>query len=353
MKRLISALLVVGLIVTSLPVFAVSAFAGTEGTGTVGTTSNIEESGNTVLVEGQGEGTDLSDGAEELDVPEDELDGAPSEDGGDGKNNPSGQQGDVNAVELGNGSDVTYTEETLTVPAQYVWYYNDEYAYIIFKDEGEDVSFSQMMEARNIESVQLQFAKADRAESVKYDIYPLAVPLAGTEEENLSPHMASLEDIEKVYEKEGVLLEETSAWKPTGGAITGTLKTREVLGVSQAMDGNKYSFDVTKDITMAQMGELGTVVSENGYYGYALKSENNVNWITSDGENKPKLIVTYQKETERTPNEDDIEAADAMLEQRQMTQGTLEGSGTVEDPYLIYDADDLQGMAENDNACYI
>ena len=35
MKRLISALLIVGLIVTSLPAFAVSAFAGTDGTETV------------------------------------------------------------------------------------------------------------------------------------------------------------------------------------------------------------------------------------------------------------------------------------------------------------------------------
>lgn len=48
-----------------------------------------------------------------------------------------------------------------------------------------------------------------------------------------------------------------------------------------------------------------------------------------------------------------IEAADAMLEARKNIQrNLLEGSGTVSDPYLIYTADQLCGMVENDNACY-
>lgn len=392
-----------GLIVTSLPAFAVSAFAGTDGTETVGHTLNVDESGGAVLVEGDGAGD--GGGAEELEVPGDELDGAPPKDGGDGKNNPSGQQGDVNSVQLGCGSPVTYTEETLTVPAQYVWYYNDEYIYIVFRDtdtseDSEETSLSQIMTLKNIQSVNLQLNLKENINGEQFDVYPLAMPFTGVDEADLSPHMTTLEEIERIFEElgitsgevqrlieenkiqegkfgellenEGVSLEEIERlskedgfqaeempgiWKPAVYDLSGKLMTREILGVSQIINGNDYSIDVTKDITLAQMGELGASVMGEGYYGYALKLEGGIGTkdgsiIDDKGEAKPKLVVTYQKETERTPNETDIEAADAMLEQRQMMQGTLEGSGTVEDPYLIYDADDLQGMAENDNACY-
>lgn len=329
MKRLISALLVVGLIVTSLPVFAVSAFAGTDGTGTVGTTSNIEESGGAGSEEGggEGEGTDLSDGAEELEVLGDERDGAPSL---KTVENTSGKKGDLDSVEWGCGSPVIYTEETLTVPAQYVLYSNDEYAYIIFKDEGEETSLSQLMALDNIQSVELQFSLEDKINEEKFDVYPIVVPIQvqGTTSEI---------DWSKNYQ--------------SGNTFSKQFKTREILGEAHALDEDGYSIDVTKDILFVKRG-LSAIIAQKGYYGYALTANGNVWKLVHDGEAKPKLIVTYQKETERTPNEDDIKAADTMLEQRQMTQGTLEGSGTVEDPYLIYDADDLQGMAENDNACY-
>lgn len=37
---------------------------------------------------------------------------------------------------------------------------------------------------------------------------------------------------------------------------------------------------------------------------------------------------------------------------RKLHRATLSGSGSVSDPYLIYTADDLQSMTDNDNSCY-
>ncbi len=336
MKRLISVFLIIGLVITAMPAFAVTADAASNNNAS--NTGDAQPEIN--LDEGMPPGDDSSGST-------------PREEG-------NTEQVDIETLDLGNGSNVTYTEKTVKVRPDHIGVHQSEYdfkksdglipmnslteIYLIFNtdseaaadSDGDDeipyISFNELLGLDNIQSAQLSFSTANNNADLQFDIYPLSVPLKTKADSEFQWTDA---------------LKESFIFEATEG-----LKTRERLSTTQQSDNDEFTFDVTADIRTAQSGELGSLVAGNGVYGYVLTLMNGEENFDCRDKNMPELTVTYLHEEERAPTEADLEAADAMLAQRQMIQVELEGSGTVEDPYLIYDADDLQGMAENDNACY-
>lgn len=83
----------------------------------------------------------------------------------------------------------------------------------------------------------------------------------------------------------------------------------------------------------------------------------------SNANYRPKLVVTQNTTDNTLPDIDFEPASDAEYlaiekkwkdseKTKSIHRSTMKGSGTVSDPYLIYTAEDLMSMAENDNSCY-
>ena len=164
MKRLISVFLIIGLVITAMPAFAVTADAASNNNAS--NTGDAQPEIN--LDEGMPPGDDSSGSA-------------PREEG-------NTEQVDIETLDLGNGSNVTYTEKTVKVRPDYIGVHQSEYdfkksdglipmnslteIYLIFNtdseaaadSDGDDeipyISFNELLGLDNIQSAQLSFSTA-------------------------------------------------------------------------------------------------------------------------------------------------------------------------------------------------
>lgn len=364
--RWISIMLMVGLIVTSLP--AGIGFGSEIVQNTIAEEKTSEDESNPAAEVGQAEpaddGKDVENigtkGEEESDTdPSKEDSGAdaseknppslgddPSGDGDEGKQLSGGET--PQEVPLLDGGSQQYVEKRLELDADYVLCTSgealpdsgvtldsakDSKVYMIFtrKSESPNDPFKMFFSIENITSVKLEFMAENKGTSkLSFSAYPLAVTKP---------------------------LDIFNGLPPVKKISNDFLSSSEyILGSSKFCEENLYSIDLMNNITEVRGSSAINNINTAGYYGYALTLNSGEAIIRCRGtEEKPKLVVTYRELEEKEDDEispEAIAAADRMLAARQAIQVNLKGSGTVSDPYLIYDADDLSGMVENDNACY-
>lgn len=202
-------------------------------------------------------------------------------------------------------------------------------AYLVFNSQGENNDSFYKLQDLLRSDVQIENARL---------VFSLEGGAAGSFTVNAYPLLIDAENFDKFNKCE------------TLPAITDGILASGLLCAASERDVENiggYSINLLNEIaTWTTSGRLSDILS-NGYFGYALRLTGGNADISA-----VQLVITYLESEETAPSQAVIEAADAMLAARENIQQSLEGSGTVSDPYLIFTADQLCGMVENDNACY-
>lgn len=214
--------------------------------------------------------------------------------------------------------------ETVSVPVSSE---AENEAYLVFRNSGSNSETFQTLLGlglENVVSVTLEFnVNEEEGSEYTFNAYPLDI------RQNALLHNIELHPL-------------ISGGLAFDGNIWGTTRSTESRDGTYSIE-QKNMENNTSILTSAQL---------NGIMGFALRLTSGDATISSR-EKAAKLVIKYMESAEEAePSLEAIKAADDMLQAREAVQLSLEGSGTVSDPYLIYDADDLSGMTENDNACY-